>query len=62
MISALFSDLPVYKATYDLLLAVFIFIMDFSREYRFFVESGKFVILTGILQAAKIGNFKCPPA
>jgi len=26
------------------------------------VVSGKFVILTGILQAAEIGNFKCLPA
>jgi hypothetical protein len=29
---------------------------------RHIVESGKFVILTGILQAAKIGNFKSLPA
>jgi hypothetical protein len=62
MIPALLSDLPVYKATYNLLLAVFLFIMNFSRENRFFLVSGKFVFLTRILQATKIGNFECLPA
>lgn len=37
LILALFSDLPVYKATYDLLLAVFNFTKDFSREYKYTV-------------------------
>jgi hypothetical protein len=33
----LHSDLPVYKATYDLLLAIFQFTKDFSREYKYTV-------------------------
>jgi hypothetical protein len=31
---ALFSDLPVYKATYDLLLAIFRFTKDFNKDYK----------------------------
>ncbi len=34
---ALYSDLPVYKATYDLLIAVFRFTKDFSKEYKYTV-------------------------
>jgi hypothetical protein len=34
---ALFNELTVYKATYDLLLAIFIFTKDFSREYKYTV-------------------------
>jgi len=34
---ALYSDLPVYKATYDLLLAIFRFTKDFGREYKYTV-------------------------
>ncbi len=34
---ALFSDLPVYKATYDLLLAIFRFTKDFSKDYKYTV-------------------------
>jgi hypothetical protein len=30
---ALYSELPVYKATYDLLLAIFRFTKDFGKEY-----------------------------
>lgn len=30
-------DLPVYKACYDLLLEIFQFIKDFSREYKYTV-------------------------
>jgi len=37
LILALFSDLPVYKSTYDLLLAVFRFTKDFSKEYKYTV-------------------------
>ena len=33
----LHSDLPVYKATYDLLLAIFQFTKDFSKEYKYIV-------------------------
>lgn len=36
-ILALFSDLPVYKATYDLLLAIFRFTKDFSKDYKYTV-------------------------
>lgn len=31
----LHSDLPVYKATYDLLLEIFQFTKDFSKEYKY---------------------------
>lgn len=34
---ALYSDLPVYKSTYDLLLAIFLFTKDFSKEYKYTV-------------------------
>ena len=34
---ALYSDLPVYKSTYDLLLAIFRFTKDFSKEYKYTV-------------------------
>jgi hypothetical protein len=34
---ALFNDLPVYKATYDLLLAIFRFTKDFSKDYKYTV-------------------------
>ncbi len=33
----LHQELPVYKACYDLLLAIFLFTKDFSREYKFTV-------------------------
>ena len=32
-----FNDLPVYKATYDLLLGIFQFTKDFAREYKYTV-------------------------
>lgn len=31
----LHSDLPVYKATYDLLLTIFRFTKNFSKEYKY---------------------------
>lgn len=34
---AQFNELPVYKATYDLLLAIFQFTKEFSREYKYTV-------------------------
>jgi hypothetical protein len=34
---ALYSDLPVYKATYDLLLAIFQFTKEFGKEYKYTV-------------------------
>ena len=34
---ALYSDLPVYKSTYDLLLAIFRFTKYFSKEYKYTV-------------------------
>ena len=34
---ALFYELPVYKATYDLLLGIFKFTKDFSKEYKYTV-------------------------
>lgn len=33
----LYSDLPVYKATYDLLIGIFRFTKDFSKEYKYTV-------------------------
>jgi len=35
---AQYSELPVYKATYDLLLAIFQFTKDFSKEYKYTVD------------------------
>jgi hypothetical protein len=34
---ALYSDLPVYKSTYDLLVAIFRFTKDFNKEYKYTV-------------------------
>lgn len=34
---ALYSELPVYKASYDLLLAIFDFSRGFTREYKYTV-------------------------
>jgi hypothetical protein len=34
---ALYSELPVYKATYDLLLGIFRFTKDFGKEYKYTV-------------------------
>jgi len=34
---ALYSDLPVYKSTYDLLVPIFSFTKDFNREYKYTV-------------------------
>ena len=34
---ALYDKLPVYKATYDLLLAIFQFTKNFTKEYRYTV-------------------------
>jgi four helix bundle protein len=32
---ALYNQLPVYKASYDLLVELFRFVKDFSREYKY---------------------------
>ena len=34
---ALYTDLPVYKSTYDLLIAIFRFTKDFGKEYKYTV-------------------------
>ena len=34
---ATYNDLPVYKATYDLLLEMFQFTRDFGKEYKYTV-------------------------
>ena len=34
---ATYDELPVYKATYDLLLEIFRFTKDFSKEYKYSV-------------------------
>ncbi len=33
----LHSDLPVYKSCYDLLLEIFLFAKDFTKEYKYTV-------------------------
>ena len=34
---ALYSNLPVYKATYDLLITIFQFTKEFGNEYKYTV-------------------------
>jgi hypothetical protein len=34
---AYYDELPVYKATYDLLLEMFRFVKDFAKEYKYTV-------------------------
>jgi hypothetical protein len=34
---ALYDELPVYKATYDLLVGIFAFTKDFGKEYKYTV-------------------------
>jgi len=34
---AQYDELPVYKATYDLLLAIFMFTRDFKKEFKYTV-------------------------
>jgi hypothetical protein len=34
---AQYNELPVYKATYDLFLAIFQFTKEFSKEYKYTV-------------------------
>ena len=38
---ALYSDLPVHKSTYDLLLAIFYFTKDFGKEYKYTVGESR---------------------
>ena len=39
---AQYDELPVYKATYDLLLAIFMFTREFKKEFKYTVgESSK---------------------
>jgi len=53
---AIYSELPVYKASYDLLLEVFQFTKDFHKEYKYTVgESIKketIALLTLIFRAS----------
>jgi len=32
---ALYNDLPVYKASYDLLVEIFQFVKNFNKEYKY---------------------------
>ncbi len=52
---ALYSDLPVYKATYDLLLAIFQFTKEFGKEYKYTV--GESLKKETIDLLTLIGNF-----
>jgi hypothetical protein len=36
---ALYSELPVYKATYDLFLGIFQFTKNFGKEYKYTVAN-----------------------
>jgi hypothetical protein len=50
---ALYSDLPVYKSTYDLLVAIFSFTKDFNKEYKYTVgESGMSSIVETVFYSA----------
>jgi hypothetical protein len=53
LILALFSDLPVYKASYDLLLAIFRFTKDFSKDYKYTVGES-------IKKETIVAPFLCP--
>ena len=62
----LHSDLPEYKATYDLLLGIFLFTKNFSKEYKYTVgESLKketIDLLTLIFRAnVKRDKYEVPP-
>jgi hypothetical protein len=52
---SLYSELPVYKASYDLLLAIFQFTKNFTRDYKYTVgESIKketIELISGIYRA-----------
>ncbi len=54
------QELPVYKASYDLLLAIFVFTKDFTKEYKYTVgESLKtetLLLLTLIFRANSRAN------
>jgi hypothetical protein len=54
----IYSSLPVYKASYDLLLEIFIFSKDFSREMKYTIgqDLKKDVIdlMVGIYQANRV--------
>lgn len=34
---AIYNDLPIYKASYDLLIEIFHFVKNFSKEYKYTV-------------------------
>ncbi len=54
---ALYNELPVYKASYDLLLDIFRFTANFTREYKFTVgEKLKNETLTLILLVYKANS------
>jgi hypothetical protein len=42
---AKYDELPVYKASYDLLLEIFLFVKEFSKEFKYTVgESLKKIV------------------
>jgi hypothetical protein len=55
---ALYSDLPVYKSTYDLLVDIFCFTKDFKKEYKYTVGESlkKFTCFTGGIERSKSGT------
>jgi len=49
---ATYDELPVYKATYDLLLEMFCFTKDFNKEFKYTVgESIKYYTIPKIIRA-----------
>ena len=54
----IYSSLPVYKASYDLLLEIFIFFKNLSREYKYTVgqdlKEEVIGLLIGIYQANRV--------
>ena len=58
----IYSSLPVYKASYDLLLEIFIFSKDFSREMKYTIgqdlKKETIDLLVGIYRANRVYDKK----
>ncbi len=51
---ALYSDLPVYKSTYDLLVAIFSFTKNFYKQYKYTVGENLKKETIGLLTFASL--------